>query len=225
MCCPALKASKPYRANQRAVSSTVSRHWLGWAGIARGGWGGAGAGLMDWRGYWHERKEKEDAMADLIAIGYPDETTAEAAADEARQLAKDLIIEPDAIAVIVRDAKGDYHVHTHHHMVGRGASWGMWWGLLFGVLFFVPVFGMAIGAGLGALMGKVTKTGIDAQFQDQVRGMLKPGTSALFLMVEKVTPDKALEAMSKFGGTVLKTSLSKDGEQELQEALHGTTAG
>jgi uncharacterized membrane protein len=29
-------------------------------------------------------------MADLIAIGYPDETTAEAAADEARQLAKDL---------------------------------------------------------------------------------------------------------------------------------------
>src|SRR5580704_9646618 len=111
-------------------------------------------------------------MADLIAIGYPDETTAEAAADEARQLARDLIIEPDAIAVIVRDAKGDYHVHTHHHLVGRGASWGMWWndrvvyavnphrhrggggasgggggGLLFGVLFFIPVFGMAVGAG------------------------------------------------------------------------------
>ena len=59
-------------------------------------------------------------MADLIAIGYPDETTAEAAADEARQLARDLIIEPDAIAVIVRDAQGDYHVHTRHHMeIGR----------------------------------------------------------------------------------------------------------
>ena len=100
-------------------------------------------------------------MADLIAIGYPDEATAEAAADEARQLAKDLIIEPDAIAVIVRDADGGYHVHTQHHMVGRGATWGMWWGLLFGVLFFIPVFGMAIGAGLGALMGKVTKSGID----------------------------------------------------------------
>jgi uncharacterized membrane protein len=168
--------------------------------------------------------DMEDAMADLIAIGYPDESTAEAAADEARRLAKDLIIEPDAIAVIVRDAKGDYHVHTHHHMVGRGASWGMWWGLLFGVLFFIPVFGMAIGAGLGALMGKVTKSGIDAQFQDQVRGMLTPGTSALFLMVEKVTPDKAVEAMSKYGGTVLKTSLSKEGEKELQDALHGDTS-
>ena len=44
--------------------------------------------------------------------------------------------------------------------------------------------------------------------------MLKPGTSALFLVVEKVTPDKAVEAMSKYGGTVLKTSLSEDDEQE-----------
>ena len=45
--------------------------------------------------------------------------------------------------------------------------------------------------------------------------------AAPFLIVEKVTPDKAVEAMSKYGGTVLKTSLSKEGEQELQEALHG----
>jgi len=40
-------------------------------------------------------------------------------------------------------------------------------------------------------------------------------------MLEKVTPDKAVEAMSKYGGTVLKTSLSKADEKELQEALHG----
>jgi uncharacterized membrane protein len=41
-------------------------------------------------------------MADLIAIGYPDESTAHAAADEARRLAAELIIQPDAIAVISR---------------------------------------------------------------------------------------------------------------------------
>ena len=163
-------------------------------------------------------------MSDLIAIGYPDEATAEEAANEARRLAQDLIIQPDAIAVIERDGEGKYHVHTSHHPVGAGASWGLFWGLLFGVLFFVPVVGLAVGAGLGALLGKVTKSGIDRQFQDQVRGMLKPGTSALFLMVEKVTPDKAVEAMSKYGGTVLKTSLSKQGEQELQDALHGGAA-
>jgi uncharacterized membrane protein len=164
-------------------------------------------------------------MADLIAIAYPDEATAQEAADEARRLAHDLIIQPDAIAVITRDKEGNYHTVTNHHLVGGGATWGMFWGLLFGLLFFIPVFGMAIGAGMGALMGKITKSGVDKEFQDQVRGLLQPGTSCLFLMVEKVTPDKAVEAMSKYGGTVIKTSLSKEGEQELQEALHGGADG
>src|SRR6202043_4239948 len=111
--------------------------------------------------------------------------------------------------------------HTSHHAVGAGATWGMFWGFLFGLLFFIPVFGMAIGAGMGALMSKFAKTSIDKQFQDQVRGMVQPGTSALFLLLEKVTPDKAIEAMSKYGGTVLKTSLTKEGEADLQDALHG----
>jgi len=53
-----------------------------------------------------------------------------------------------------------------------------------------------------------------------VRDMLQPGTSALFLIVEQVTPDKAVEALSRYGGTVLKTSLSAEAEKELQEALH-----
>jgi uncharacterized membrane protein len=163
-------------------------------------------------------------MADLIAIAYPDEATAEAAADEARRLAADLIIQPDAIAVITRDKEGNFHTHTNHHLVGGGATWGMFWGLLFGLLFFIPVLGLAVGAGLGALFGKMAKSGIDKQFQDQVREALQPGTSALFLMVEKVTPDKAVEAMSKFGGTVIKTSLSKEAEQNLQDALHGGDA-
>jgi uncharacterized membrane protein len=160
-------------------------------------------------------------MSDLIAIGYKDETTAEAAAAEARRLAKDLIIEPDAIAVIVRDREGRLQVHTSHHPVGSGATWGMFWGFLFGLLFFIPFFGMAIGAGLGALMGKAGQLGLDRQFEDQVRDMLQPGTSALFLMVEKVTPDKAIDALGKYGGTVLKSSLSKEGERQLQDALHG----
>ena len=77
--------------------------------------------------------------------------------------------------------------------MGGGATYGMFWGLLFGVLFFIPVFGMAVGAGLGALFGKIEKTGIDKQFQEQVRDIVKPGTSALFLVVEKVTPDKAVD--------------------------------
>jgi uncharacterized membrane protein len=78
-------------------------------------------------------------MADLIAIGYDDETTALAAADEAERLTHDLIIQPDAIAAIVRKQDGKYKVITNHHAVGAGATWGMFWGLLFGLLFFIPV--------------------------------------------------------------------------------------
>jgi uncharacterized membrane protein len=80
---------------------------------------------------------------------------------------------------------------------------------------------MAVGAGLGALMGKVSKSGLDEAFQQQVRDMLQPGTSCLFMIVDKVTPDKAVEGLSPFGGTVLKSSLTRDAEAELQEALHG----
>jgi uncharacterized membrane protein len=51
--------------------------------------------------------------------------------------------------------------------------------------------------------------------------MLQPGTSALFLVVEHVTPDKAIDGLAQFGGTVLKSSLPKETEAELQAALHG----
>lgn len=160
-------------------------------------------------------------MADLIAIGYDDEGTAEQAAEEVYRLAHDLVIEPEAVAVIKRDRNGRYKVITNHHPLAEGVTWGMFWGVLFGMLFFIPVFGLAVGGLLGALFGTLGKIGIDKTFQQEVRDMLEPGTSALFLVVDKVTPDKALEALSKFGGRVLKTSLTADAEQKLQEALAG----
>jgi uncharacterized membrane protein len=46
----------------------------------------------------------------------------------------------------------------------------------------------------------------------------------LFLVVEKMTTDRALGALSKLGGTVLKSSLSEDAERALQQMLHGTKA-
>ena len=44
--------------------------------------------------------------------------------------------------------------------------------------------------------------------------MLQPGTSALFVVVEKVTPGQGGRRASQFGGTVLKSSLSKEAEQD-----------
>ena len=119
-------------------------------------------------------------MTDLIAIAYPDTTTASAAMDEVHRLQSDLVIQADAVATIVCDKDGKYKTTTNHHSVGRGAMWGLFWGALFGILFFVPVLGIALGAGLGAVFGKIEKSGIDQDFINQVRGKLKPGTSALF---------------------------------------------
>jgi len=160
-------------------------------------------------------------MADLIAIGYPDTTTALQAEEEVQTLSQDLVIQPDAVAVIIRNQDGHIKTITNHHSVGRGATWGLFWGFLFGLLFFIPFFGMAIGAGMGAILGSIRKAGVDEAFQNQVREMLQPGTSALFMVVEQMTTDKALDGLSKYGGTVLKTSLSKEAEKQLQDALHG----
>ena len=49
-------------------------------------------------------------MSDLIAIGYDDETTAIEAMNEAEHLAQELIIQPDAIAAIIRNKDGKYKV-------------------------------------------------------------------------------------------------------------------
>jgi uncharacterized membrane protein len=161
-------------------------------------------------------------MPDLIAIGYDDKTTAVEALDEVERLAGDLVIQPDAVAAVVRDDSGKFRTITNQHEVGAGATWGMFWGFLFGILFFVPVFGMAMGAAFGALGGKLAKSSISKEFQEQVRAHMEPGTSALFMIVEQMTTDKAVDALSRFGGEVMKTSLSEADEQELQEALHGS---
>jgi uncharacterized membrane protein len=161
-------------------------------------------------------------MADLIAIGYPEVETAEAVAAELERLASELVIQPDAIAIISRDEKGKYHVQTTHHEVATGATWGMFWGLLFGALIFVPVLGLAVGAALGALFGLVRKLDISDEFQQQLRDMLQPGTAAVFVITEKMTTDKLIDAISKFNGTVLKTSLPNDVEQQIQEAISGS---
>jgi uncharacterized membrane protein len=160
-------------------------------------------------------------MATLVAIGYPDQGTAEQARQTVGELEGELIIQADQVAAISRDLEGKYHVHTTHGgaSAGGGAMWGGFWGMLFGLLFFIPFAGLAIGAGMGALFGHFGEKGIDKAFQQQVRDYLKPGTSALFMVIEKATPDKAIAALSQYGGTVIRTSLSEEDTQKLQEAL------
>ncbi len=164
-------------------------------------------------------------MATLVAIGYPDQGTAEQARETVYQLESELIIQADQVASISRDLEGKYHVHTTHGGAGAGAGavWGGFWGLLFGLLFFIPFAGWALGAGMGALFGHLGSKAIDKEFQEQVRNHLQPGTSALFMVIEKATPDKAIAALQQYGGTVIKTSLSDEDTKKLQEALQPPT--
>jgi uncharacterized membrane protein len=161
-------------------------------------------------------------MATLLAIGYPDQTTAEDARQTVERLESELIIQAEQVASISRDLEGRYHVNTTHGgaSAGGGAVWGSFWGLLFGLLFFVPFAGLALGAGFGALFGHLGEKGIDKAFQDEVRDHLQPGTSALFMVIDHVTPDKAIAALERFGGTVIRTSLSDEDTKKLQEALN-----
>ena len=46
-----------------------------------------------------------------------------------------------------------------------------------------------------------------------------PGSSALFVLVRKATPDKVLEQLKGFKGKVLKTSLTADKEEALRKVL------
>jgi uncharacterized membrane protein len=165
-------------------------------------------------------------MATLVAIGYPDQGTAEQARQTVQQLEADLVIQADQVASISRDMEGKYHVHTTHGgaSAGAGAIWGSFWGLLFGLLFLVPFAGLAFGAGFGALFGHLGEKGIDKAFQEQVRDYVKPGTSALFMVIEQATPDKAIAALEQYGGTVIRTSLSDEDTKKLQEALNPEAA-
>ena len=159
-------------------------------------------------------------MADLVAIGYPDEATAVRAMDEVNRLA----VRPAAAVVVVRTPDGSFRFPTNPFAVASGAVWGLVWGVPFGVFTNHPVVAATLGLVVGALVGKSDRSGIDPIFQEQVRGMLAPATSALFVVVGKVTSDKVVAALGRYGGTVLKSSLPKDAERRLQEALDGETA-
>ena len=102
---------------------------------------------------------------------------------------------------------------------GSSAIWGGFWGLLIGLIFLAPIFWGLMGALLGYIFGRTTDIGIDNKFVEQVGDSLEPGGAALFMLVIKATPDKVLEGLKKFKGTVIQTSLTKDKEEELQKVL------
>ena len=171
-------------------------------------------------------------MADLICVAFDDPTTAYRALTELTALQKEYLIELKDACVVVRSPDGEVHLHQAMPLVKTGAltggTTGALWGTLIGLLFLNPLAGMALGAGFGAasgaLAGKLTDYGIPDDFIKQLGSTIKPNSSALFLLVQKVTADKVLPKVAQYKGRVLQTSLSDDREKRLREALGDTAA-
>ena len=53
----------------------------------------------------------------------------------------------------------------------------------------------------------------------ELSDQMHPGSSALFILIRKATPDKVLEEIKGTGGKILKTSLSHEDEAKLAAAL------
>lgn len=162
-------------------------------------------------------------MSNLIVIGFNNEADAFEMRAALAKLQTQYLIEMDDAVVVTRDAKGKVQLHQAVNLTATGAVGGAFWGSLIGMLFFNPLLGAAVGAGSGALSGKLTDLGINDQFMKDLGATLTDGTSALFVLVRKSTPDKVLEGLKSFAGKgrVIQTSLTKDNEEELRKVIEG----
>lgn len=158
-------------------------------------------------------------MSELVVVAFDNATEADALMDKLAKLEKQHLVSLDDAAVVVRKADGKVKVKQAQSLVGAGAVGGAFWGMLIGLLFLAPWLGMAIGALSGALGGKLSDVGIDDEFIKEVGSTIKPGHSAAFLLIGEATPDKLMDEISGFSGTVLKTSLSKENEEKLKAAF------
>ena len=160
-------------------------------------------------------------MSNLVVVGFDDESTAFAVRAELVKMQKDYLIEMEDVVVVTKDEKNKVKLHQAVNLTASGAVGGSFWGMLIGFLFLNPLAGAAIGAGAGALGGKLQDIGINDKFMKELGETFTPGTSALFVLVRKSSPDKVLDRLKGFKGKVLQTSLTKDKEDDLRKVLEG----
>ena len=158
-------------------------------------------------------------MSNLVVIGFDDETTAFEMRAELAKMQKEYLIEMEDVVVVTKDENDKVQLHQAMNLTAAGAVGGSFWGLLIGMIFLNPLVGAAVGAGAGAISGKLSDIGVDDKFMKDLGESFKPGTSALFVLVRKATPDKVLDGLKGFKGRILQTSLTKDKEEELRKVL------
>jgi uncharacterized membrane protein len=164
-------------------------------------------------------------MSNLIVLGFNHQADAFDMRAALARLQAQYLIEMEDAVVVTSDEHGKVKLHQAVNLTASGALSGTFWGSLIGLLFFSPLLGAAVGAGAGAISGALSDIGINDQFMKDLGATLTPGTAALFILVRKSTPDKVLEGLKPFIGKakVLRTSLTKDKEEELRHAFDGVS--
>jgi uncharacterized membrane protein len=160
-------------------------------------------------------------MSELMVLGFENEAAADAFGVKLAAMQKDMVVQLEDAAEVVRDPDGKPHVKHGNHLVGAGAMGGAFWGMLFGLLFLVPFLGLAIGAGMGALFGKMGKTGIDQHVLSQMGDAVPPGKAGWFLVASQITEDKFLAEVKGTGATLVRSNLTAEQEEQLKHAFGG----
>jgi uncharacterized membrane protein len=163
-------------------------------------------------------------MSTLIVVGYNDLFKAEEIRLKLLRMQREHLIDLEDAVVAIKDAKGNVKLHQAVNLTAAGAVSGGFWGSLIGLIFLNPLLGLAVGATAGAVSGALSDVGIDDNFMKELAATMTPNSSALFVLVRKSTPDKVLEEIKGTGGKILKTSLSHEDENKLQEALGAARA-
>jgi uncharacterized membrane protein len=159
-------------------------------------------------------------MSDMIVIVFETETGAEKLRDALLQIQQEHHIAIDDSALVIRGQEGKVKVKRVHRLTGAGALGGASFGLLMGLLFLIPPVGLAaVGAAVGGVGGHFLDLSLENDYLKEIRETIEPGNSALFLLVQDVTPEVMLAVLQQSGGKIMKTSLSNEDEARLRAAF------
>jgi uncharacterized membrane protein len=158
-------------------------------------------------------------MADLVAIVYGDQHRAAEVMATLRRLQSEYLLDLEDACVVVKDEAEKVKLHQSVNLTATGAISGALWGTLIGLLFFNPLLGTALGAASGALAGTLSDYGIDDDFIKALAAEMQPNSSAIFMLLRRATMDRVEPELAKFGGKLLRTSLSREAEAKFQAML------
>ena len=157
-------------------------------------------------------------MNQLIVIAFDHFADARQAMKSLRELEHEKRIRFEDTAIVERDPDGTAHVTNE--VSGTTETAAVAGAIIGGLLAFVfPPAGIAIGAALGAVVGMSFDNGVSGEFVDEVKKTLRPGRSALFLVVKQSDADSLMAVLRPYSGDLIQTTLDTDGADALRPAL------